>query len=295
MSLLRVVVRCSLLCGIFLFNLHFQTANAQAQVPARVVDAVNDANRVTLRGNVHPLARAEFDRGAVADSQPMNRMLLLLKRGDGQEAALQTMLQNQQDKSSGSFHQWLTPEQFGTQFGPADADIQAVTDWLTRQGFSIGKVYSGKTVIEFSGTAGQVQRAFGTAIHNYAVNGKTYSANASDPEIPAALAPVVAGVVSLHNFPKRSNLRKVGVFQKGKPVSPVDPAFSEGFNQYFLAPADFATIYDTASLISAGNNGAGQGIAIVGETDIIVSDIQNFRQLFNLPANFQQRQHYCER
>src|SRR5579863_1762321 len=225
MSLQRVVVRCSLLCGIFLFGSYSQKANAQAQGPiaARVVEAVNDASRVTLSGNVHPLARAEFDRGAVADAQAMNRMLLLLKRSDGQEASLQAMLQSQQDKSSASFHQWLTPEQFGAQFGPADADIQAVTAWLTRQGFSVGKVYSGKTVIEFSGTAGQVQRAFGTAIHSYQVNGKTYSANASDPQIPAALAPVVAGVVSLHNFPRQFDARRFGSVRMAEGKSTVTP------------------------------------------------------------------------
>src|SRR6202166_4214958 len=182
MSLQRVVRPSSLLLGIFLCQIYFQTA--MGQVRPRVVEAADDAQRTTLSGNVHPLAGREFDRGAGAESQPMNRILLLLKRSDEQEAALQDTLAKQQDKSSASFHQWLTPEQFGAQFGPADADIQAVTDWLTRQGFSIGRIYSGKTVIEFSGTAGQVQQAFGTAIHNYQVNGKMYSANGSDPQIP---------------------------------------------------------------------------------------------------------------
>ncbi len=284
MSLQRVVRPSSLLLGIFLCLIHFQTA--VGQVRPRVVEAVDDARRTTLSGNVHPLARAEFDRGAVADSQPMNRILLLLKRSDEQEAALQDALAKQQDKSSASFHQWLTPEQFGAQFGPADADIQAVTDWLTRQGFTIGKIYSGKTVIEFSGTAGQVQRAFGTAIHNYQVNGKLYSANASDPQIPAALAPVITGVVSLHNFPKTSNLRRLGSFHKGKPAGPVDPLYSAAGGGYLVGPADFAAIYNSAGLLSAGNDGTGQVIAIVGETNINVADIQNFRQLFNLPANF---------
>jgi hypothetical protein len=293
MSLQRVVVRCSLLCSIFLFGSYSQKANAQAQglIAARVVEAVNDANRVTLSGNVHPLARAEFDRGAVADAQAMNRMLLLLKRSDGQEASLQAILQSQQDKSSGSFHQWLTPEQFGAQFGPADADIQAVTDWLTRQGFSIGKVYSGKTVIEFSGTAGQVQRAFGTAIHSYQVNGKTYSANASDPQIPAALAPVVAGVVSLHNFPRQFYTRRFGSVRMAEGKSTVTPLvtmpnpFGSG-NFYGLGPGDFAKIYGSAGLIQAGKNGSGQTIAIVGETNLAVSDVQQFRSVFNLPATF---------
>jgi len=157
MNLQRVFLCGALSCG--LFSCLFVVPAVYGQVRPRVVEAVDDARRVTISGNVHPLARAEFDRGAVGDAQPINRILLLLKRSEEQEAALLDLLQKQQDKSTPNFHQWLTPEQFGAQFGVADTDIQAVTDWLTRQGFSINKIYSGKTVIEFSGTAAQVQRA----------------------------------------------------------------------------------------------------------------------------------------
>ena len=184
------------------------------QVRPRVVQAVSNEQRITLKGNVHPLARAEFDRGAAVESQPMTRMLLLLRRGVDQEAALQQYLESQQDKSSPNYHAWLTPEEFGANYGPADADVQAVTDWLTSQGFTVEKVYSSKMVIEFSGTAGAVQSAFGTGIRNFEIGGKTYLANASDPQIPAALAPVVAGIVSLNNFPRQSQVRVVGQAHK---------------------------------------------------------------------------------
>ena len=221
----------------------------------------------------------------------MTRMLLLLKRSDEQEAALQDYLEKQQDKSSPNYHQWLTPQEFGAQYGPADADIQSVTQWLSGQGFTIEKVYSGKTVIEFSGTAAQVRAAFGTEIHKYQVEGKTYTANASDPQIPAALAPVVAGIVSLNSFPRQSHVRVAGIARKiaGKPgLEPLftfPTAFGSG-NFYGMAPGDFATIYNSKGLISAGNDGTGQTIAIVGETNINVADVQAFRQMFGLPANF---------
>ncbi len=271
--------------------LALNSACGQAQVPPRVVEAVDNAKRVTLAGNVHPLARAEFDQGAAADALPMTRMLLLLKRSDAQEAALQDFLEKQQDKSSTSYHQWLTPQEFGAQYGPADADIQAVTGWLGQQGFQVNQVYSGKTVIEFSGTAAQVRAAFGTAIHQYQVEGKTYTANASDPQIPAALAPVVAGIVSLNNFPRQSHVRMVGIARKiaGKPGLEPLFTFPNPFGSgtfYGMAPGDFATIYNSKSLISTGNDGTGQTIAIVGETNINVADVQAFRQMFGLPANF---------
>src|SRR5208282_3590437 len=116
-------------------------------------------------GNVHPLARLEFDQGVAPDDLPMERMLLVLQRGPEQEADLRQLLDDQQVKSSPRFHQWLTPEQFGQQFAPADADIQAVTDWLTTQGFQVAKVSAGRTVIEFSGTAGLVRQVLGAEIH----------------------------------------------------------------------------------------------------------------------------------
>src|SRR5882672_1414978 len=111
------------------------TPAVQAQthpVPSRVTAKVEDTRTVELKGNVHPMARPEFDRGAVADSQPMTRMLLMLQRSA------------EQTKGSSNYHAWLTPEQFGKQFGPSDADVQAVTDWLTRQGFQVSKVAAGR-------------------------------------------------------------------------------------------------------------------------------------------------------
>ena len=284
------VFRFVRLC-VFLFLIGGSAVSGQ--VRSRVVQAVRNDQRITLKGNVHPLARVEFDRGAVAESQPMTRMLLLLKRGDDQEAALQQYLDSQQDKSSPNYHAWLTPAEFGAKYGPADADVQAVTDWLTGQGFTVEKVYSSKTVIEFSGTAGAVQSGFNTAVRNFEIGGKTYQANASNPQIPAALAPVVVGIVSLNNFPRQSQVRNVGQARKvaGKPG--LEPLLTFPFpggngSFYGLGPGDFATIYNTAPLLT-GNpkiDGTGQTIAIVGETNINVKDVQDFRAMFGLPANF---------
>ena len=184
------------------------TATQAARIPARVTQTLDEGNRVTLHGNVHPMARAEFDRGAVADSEPASRMTLLLQRSSDQETALRQLLEQQQDKTSPNYHKWLIPDQFGKQYGPADSDIQAVTDWLTSRGFTGIKVGAGRTTIEFSGNVGQVRNAFQTEFHHFFVNGKMHVANVSDPQIPAALAPVVGGVLSLHDFRPRAQVHK---------------------------------------------------------------------------------------
>jgi subtilase family serine protease len=240
---------------------------------------------VTLQGNTHPLARPEFDQGAAPDSLPMERILLVLQRSAEQEAALRTLLDEQQIKSSPSYHMWLTPEQFGEQFGPADADIQAVTDWLTSQGFTVNRVAAGRTVIEFTGTAGTVRQGFHTEIHKYLVKGQEHWGNASDPQIPAALAPVVAGFASLNNFPRKPMVERAGVFSRSKATGEVKPLMTGSSGSYYaLGPTDFATIYNVLPLWSAGTDGTGQTIAIVAGSNINISDVENFRTLFGLPA-----------
>jgi len=276
-----------------------ESAQAAVATPRPLItQALDEARTTVLKGNTHPLARREFDLGTAPASLPMERMLLVLKRSDVQETALRKLLDDQQDKNSPNYHKWLTPEQFGVQFGPSDVDLQTITSWLQSHGFQVGST-KGRTVLEFSGSASQVQEAFHTTIHKYLVNGEQHWANANDPSIPAALAPAVAGVNSLNNFPRKAMSRILGVFSGDKttgqiqPVAPVytlptgcvpDPS-SNNPCFFGISPYDFATIYDVLPLWNAGINGTGQTIAIVGETNINIQDVRDFRTLFGLPAN----------
>jgi Pro-kumamolisin, activation domain/Bacterial Ig-like domain (group 3) len=273
----RVVV-----CAALLLSAGCVSAWAQkAAVPSRITEAVDDSRTVTLKGNVSPLARPQFDQGPVPDSQPMTRMMLLLQRSPAQELALQKLMDAQQTKGSGSYHAWLSPEQFGAQFGPADADVQTVTDWLTHEGFQVNKVSAGKTVIEFDGTAGQVRTAFHTEMHKFVVNGEEHMANVSDPSIPEALAPVVAGTVALHNFSKHPNIVKNGLYRREKGSNQLEPLFTYGNPaHYALGPGDFGKIYNIPSTAT----GAGKSIAIIAQTNINTQDVVDFRSMFGLPA-----------
>src|SRR5437867_11389461 len=88
-------------------------------VAARITEAIDETQLVRLKGNVHPLARAEFDQGAVEDSQPMNRMLLLLQRSQEQQSALDQLMLDLHNSSSPNYHKWPTPDEFGRRFGSA--------------------------------------------------------------------------------------------------------------------------------------------------------------------------------
>jgi hypothetical protein len=264
---------------------------ATAALPL-ITQAVNEAQLTVLKGNTHPLARPEFDLGTAPATLPMQRMLLVLKRSPEKEAALRKLLDDQQDKASQNYRKWLTPAQFGQLFGPTDSDIQIITSWLQSHGFQVGST-KGRTVLEFSGSASQVQESFHTTIHKYLVKGEEHWANSSDPSIPTALTPAVAGVLTLHNFVSKPHIHFSGQRVAAKLVSQgpgkrphvTFPAQDGQPITYALGPQDYATIYNITPVYNTSNNGAAATIGVVGRSNLFNGgqDVQEFRQeVFNL-------------
>ncbi len=286
----KIPVRIRLLCfSVLLPILVVSPSNAQT-TPALVTGAVDNSVRVTLRGNVHPLATSKYDRGLAPEDLKLDRLVLVLKRSANQQATLDRLIEDQQNKASANYHRWLTPDQMGTQFGPAQSDVDAVTSWLRANGFEVSQVSKSRMFIEFSGSAGLVEQAFGTPLHRYIVNGAQHVANASEPTIPAALSPVVAGIDSLHDFRRQAQNHFVGKYSmKSRSLSTDAEPFltvTSGKNVYYpLAPYDFATIYDLVPLWNAtptAINGSGETIAIVARTEIDPADATGFWSSFGL-------------
>jgi subtilase family serine protease len=261
----------------------------------QVTETINAAQRVTLAGNTNPLVARGTNLGTVASNYPMAHMQLLLQRSPEREQALGQFIEQLHDKSSPSFHQWLTAAQFGTLYGPLQQDIDTVTNWLKSNGFTVGTVYPSGLLIDFSGTAGQVQQAFDTEIANFNVNGTTYLSNVNDPSVPAAIASVVKGIVSLNNYFPRPQMHKYEDTQwsamrqarsgnglsKFLGLSDFTFADSNG-TKYFIAPGDFNTIYNVYPVWNAGYRGAGQTVAVIENTMMYSPDWQTFRQAFGL-------------
>jgi pseudomonalisin len=244
----------------------------------RVTSVIDDRARVVSSGNVHPLARAEYDLGAVAPELRLERMILVLQPDNSQQAALEELLTAQKDPQSPQYHKWLSPEDFGSAFGVSAHDTDQVVSWLEGHGFEVEPVAGSRRTITFTGTAAQVQSAFHTSIHGYNANGNRHYANATDPEIPRALAAVVDGVLSLHDF------HSAAQHTFAQPLLEASPAYTSGSSHY-LSPTDFATIYDVSSLYNSSIDGTGQSIAIAGRCNIKLADVQTFRSMFGLPAN----------
>jgi hypothetical protein len=270
-------------CAVLCFGL-LPPGNAQTPQQARVVEAVENDKVVALGGHLHPQARAANDRGSLPDLQPVTRMHLLLKRSAAQETELEQLLSEQQDPKSPRYHAWLTPQQFGERFGPADADVRAVRDWLASQGFTELKLANGRTLVEFNGTAQQIRNAFHTEMHRLSVNGREHFANMQEPKIPSALVPVVAGIAGLHNFHPKPQLKRFGKFRRDMKTGEITPLFT--FSDvngtfYGIGPADFAKIYNVPSAY----DGTGVSIAVVAQSNINLQDVADFRAIFGLPAN----------
>jgi subtilase family serine protease len=244
-----------------------------------IVTTIDPSDYVVLQGNTRPEANADNDKGAVADSLPINHILMQLKRSAEREAALEKVIADLHDRQSESYHQWLTPAEFATHYGAAATDVATVKSWLQSQGFTVNGLTPSGLIIDFSGTAGQVRTAFHTAIHKYQVKGVSHMANASDPQIPAALAPAVSGIVSLHDFRPQPQL-----------VAKREPAYTYNTPNgivHALVAGDLATIYNLKPLFAAGHSGKGEKIMVVEDTYLYsTKDWKVFRSTFGLDTAY---------
>ncbi|MGA8670432.1 MAG: protease pro-enzyme activation domain-containing protein, partial [Terracidiphilus sp.] len=296
-----------------------QGAAPRAASTSRILERVDENQLVTLTGNTQPAANARNDLGPVRPDLAMTDIVLVLSRDPEQQAGFDEFVSSQYDSSSPNFHHWLRPREVGERFGPSLSDIATVSNWLASHGLSVSAVSKDRMSIRFGGTAAQVQSAFHTEIHNLSISGERHIANMSDPQIPAALAPVVVGVKALHDFKPKPQHRLGATVSfdsargKWQPIAggpaiaraagtvsttgvantEPHPDFgitvgtgSSAFVLEDVAPYDFATIYNVLPLWTATTpiTGTGQTIAIAGTSDITLSDVAAFRSAFGLPA-----------
>lgn len=272
---------------------------------ARINGSVDNQRLASLKHSQLPAALAKYDTGVLVPTRQIADMSLLLKRSDDKQAQFQGYLSDLTNPHSRYFHHWLTAQQVGTMFGPAQADINKVTQWLTAQGFTVKTVSPDGMIVRFAGTAASVESAFHTTLHGFKVNGEEHFGNLTAQQIPAALTPVVRGVASLSNFFPRPQHVDVGVVarnrQSGKwqtvasatapkgngkasPDFTVPPGTVDTHTAYDLTPADFNQIYNVKPLWADGTRGAGQTIVLLERTNVNLADVAAFRQAF-LPAD----------
>ncbi len=246
----------------------------------RIATNIDSSQMVPLSGNVHGFAQARYDIGHADSGKVLYGVTLAFKPTPAQQADLDELLKQQQDRSSPNYHHWLTPSQFADRFGMSRNDIATVTTWLESRGFAVTSVANARNQISFQGTVAQVELAFGVEMHAYLVDGEIHFANANNPSVPAALGSSVLGIGHLHDFSLKPRVRIQAV------PSQADPHFTSVVSgNHFVAPGDFTTIYDVAPLYNGGIDGTGVKIALTGQSTIALSDVANFRSAAGLSAN----------
>lgn len=264
---------------------------AQAAVHDRIASSINSGSRAALPGTIMARAKQATDLGLAPADRKLESLSLRFNLTAAQQADLTQLLAAQLNPSSPSYHQWLTPAQFGARFGLSSGDIAKVSAWLTSEGFTITSVAPSSTAIYFSGTVAQVQQAFGASIHTLSFNGEQHISNVTDPVLPAAIAGVVSSINGLNDFKLKPQSRARNV----SGIDPSKPLYTQTINgttSHFIAPADFYTIYDFNPLPTASTPAGGMGItvAVMGQTDLTQgnvlpdANIAQFRSAAGLPA-----------
>jgi subtilase family serine protease len=251
-----------------------------AQQPDRIAGPINSSQMVALTGNVHGFAQPRFDLGRTDSGRVLYGVTLAFRPSAAQKADLNNLLAQQQDRSSPNYHKWLTPAEFADRFGMTRNDVNRVVAWLEAQGFTVTSIANSRNQISFEGTVAQVETVFRTEIHNYLVDGEIHFANATNPSVPAALAGLVPAVGHLHNFSPKPPAQF-----RTRSLTGAQPHFTTPFvtstgEDHFLAPGDFATIYN----LPPGLDGTNQTIAVVGQSTVSANDLANFRVAAGLAA-----------
>ena len=262
------------------FALCFPAQSLLAQ-RSHIISPIDNSRRVRLSGQIHPKATPEYDQGSADPSLLIPSVTLVLKQSPSQQAELDKLLAEQQDPSSPDYHHWLTPEEYGNRFGASTADIDKITAWLEQQGMHVTAVGRARNWVSASGTAGAVDKAFGTEIHRYQVNGRRHFSNATNPSIPEALGVIVKTIHGLNDF----RMEPKAIAQKPRAADTAQPAYTSSSGNHYISPDDLSTVYNLKPLYNSGIDGTGQKIVVAGQTQIDPGDIQQFRTRFGLAEN----------
>ena len=153
------------------------------------------SSRTPLKGTLVPAAARQHPTGAVATSAQVN-FELVLKLTDA--AGAQSLVQSISSPGSASYRHYLTAAQWESRFSPSASEVSSARQWLASEGFKVGATAKDRVTISASGTAAQVESAFGTGLENYKLNGQTVRLATSEMSVPTSIAGSLAGALGIN-------------------------------------------------------------------------------------------------
>ena len=130
-------------------------------------------------------------------SSPVDFSLVLNLRDPAGAAAL---VKSVSDPTSSSYRHYVTAKQWEDQFSPTAAAVNQAETWLKSEGFSVGAIPADRITVPASGTVAQVEKAFGTNLGEYTVNGQTLREADGPVAIPTAIAGSVGAVMGINEI-----------------------------------------------------------------------------------------------
>ena len=165
-------------------------AAALAVAGASVATAATPA-KVALRNSESPAAATTPRVGSVASGTQMN-FEVELKLAD--QAGAESFARDVSTPGNASYGEFLTPAQWEARFSPSAADVDQVEQFLTQSGLTVINVSRDRMAVEASGTAAQVEQAFGTSLSMHQVDGQSLVLADQNLSVPSNIAGIVGGV-----------------------------------------------------------------------------------------------------
>ncbi len=251
-----------------------------------ITQNIDRARLAPMAGAVHSEVAGAQDLGARDPQSLLEHIQLVLARPAERQAAFDAEVEALHQFGNPSYHQWLTPETIGAEFGPSAADLATLTGFLQSEGFTVNNAGKSGMFVDFTGTVAQVQATFHTEIDNLRLaNGDERYSAVREAQMPEALAPVVSGFLSLSDIAPRPLVVPARSPVVGTARTGVHPNDTRGSGEYFVGAQDFYTIYNENPLLTAGTTGAGITVALLEQTDINPADVTAFRTAMGVVPN----------
>lgn len=285
-----------------------------AAPPAAASPAPGPSARAKLQGSLTPAIERSHPAGRVSGTAAVSFDLLLTLRN---AAGARALVKAVSAPGSAGFRHYLTDSAWIARYAPTAASVAKAESWLRGEGFSIGALPKDRLFVPASGSAAQVEKAFGVTLGYYEVNGHKVRLANGTLSIPVSLAGVVSGAVGVNQYVATTGLSAAGAtpasakpaqeppppagFRNPQPCAAywgqkIDTADSGSLYAPYshplpydicgYKPSQLRGAYGLAGSVAAGNDGKGVTIAIVDAYDspTLLSDAQHYFQL-NDPAH----------
>jgi subtilase family serine protease len=161
--------------------------------PASAASPASPA-RTQLNNSKSPAAASTPTTGAVPNVTDMN-FEVDLKLADPAGAA--AFARAVSTPGTASYGKYLTAAQWEARFAPSAASVKQVKTFLTSNGFTVNSVSADNLAVEASGTASQVEQAFGTSLSYHSVDKRSLLLANTDLSVPSSVAGAIGGVTGV--------------------------------------------------------------------------------------------------